>query len=436
MVFVLAGALAILSIWALLDPFIGLLALVAVNTVRPGELYPVFNTLHVERIFAILVLLSFAAHRCPISFRAPTKALLAFWGALLLGIPFAFWPGGAFSNWLDFGRIVVYFILIANLVNTPKRFRLFLTVYSGLIGWLAVSSLVLYFQGKSEVRMGIQRAVGLTSNADDANALGLTLVALLPFLFLLVQKEDEPGKYEKWRRGLMIGLAAICLCTIILTGSRSAFFTMLFMGFLFALTRRRALLYLCLASVLVSAAWFAIPEQYQNRYRTVENLQADESYQGRVTAWSFAWQLFLHHPITGAGIGMFPQARGVQTGHWLNVHSLFFQILSETGLLGAITFGYFLIATYRKNRSLRRKMLKRKNVPAWLHGFPLACNLSLAALLFAGWGAHSLYRDTWYLLAGLSAALSGTLFNLPALKRRKKVSSAEQLGSVLRPIMN
>src|SRR5664279_3108756 len=99
MVFLLAVVMIVFAVKALYDPFIGLLALVAINTIRPGELYPIFDTLHVERVFALLVLLSFAAHRCPISFRPPTKALFLFWGVLLLGVPFAFWVGGAFSNW-------------------------------------------------------------------------------------------------------------------------------------------------------------------------------------------------------------------------------------------------------------------------------------------------------------------------------------------------
>ena len=127
-------------------------------------------------------------------------------------------------------------------------------------------------------------------------------------------------------------------------------------------------------------------------------------------------------------MGMFPQARGARTGHWLNVHSLYFQLLSETGLLGIFAFVCYLISTYLTNRHLQAELMHIKDLPGFLIGYPLACNLCIAALLFAGWGSHSLYRETWYFLGGLSAALGGILCDLkvtvPKKKKREKSKTA------------
>src|SRR5260370_30557624 len=95
--------------------------------------------------------------------------------------------------------------------------------------------------------------------------------------------------------------------------------------------------------VLVSVIWFPLPSQYRARIATVDNLRADDSYRGRVQSWSAAWEMFKHNPLTGVGVGEFTDAHGAMAGHWLNLHSLSFQLLSRIGLLGILSFGAFLI---------------------------------------------------------------------------------------------
>src|SRR5205814_10584703 len=75
-----------------LNPFAGLLGLLAINVIQPGELYPIFNTLHVERLAAIFVLASLLLHRGRIRFNYPmSRQVLTFWLALFVSIPLAYW---------------------------------------------------------------------------------------------------------------------------------------------------------------------------------------------------------------------------------------------------------------------------------------------------------------------------------------------------------
>jgi len=390
--------LLVLGIWGIFNPFVGLLGLLGTNIIQPGELYPALGSLHVERVFAIIVVLSFLAHGRRFVLHPPCKSLLVFWTTLLVGVPLAFWKGGAFSNWVDFGRSVVYALLIATLVDSPALFKKFLVAFCVFITWLAASSFVLYMSGAYQVRMGIERAVGMTSNSDDANALGITLVTALPLLFLLVA--SVRGKF----RLLVIAMTGICAYTVILTGSRASFFSLLSVGLVFVVTRRHRVAYLLVALILGALLWVAIPQQYKARYETVSDLQSDESYQARVDAWKAAWRMFLDHPLTGVGAGNFPVARGIGSGHWLNVHSLYMQLLSETGILGTLGFAAYLFSLFAQNLRLRRQLRDWQEAPPWLRDYPLAVNLSLLGLLVAGYTAHTMFRETWYLLGGMSAA--------------------------------
>ena len=173
---------------------------------------------------------------------------------------------------------------------------------------------------------------------------------------------------------------------------------------LYALSSKQRIAGILAVFVLAGTLWTVMPAQYQDRLKTVNDLSADESFQGRVAAWHVAWDMFKSNPLTGVGTTMFIDSRGAASGHWLNVHSLYFQILAELGLLGTLAFGFFLFSIFQQNQRMRQELEKLPDCPQWLSNFPRACNLALIGLLVAGYSSHSLYRDTWYLLAGFSTA--------------------------------
>jgi O-antigen ligase len=398
MVWAISSALALLAIWALFNPFVGLIAVLAIIFVRPGELYPILDTIHVQRTFTLIVLLSFLVHQRRLAVPNVSKALLFLWGAMFCTVPFAFWQGGAFEHSVDFGKVIMYHLLILNLATNARRLRIVLITICVLVAWLGVWSTFLYYAGDYQVRMGIERAVGLNSFSDDPNALGITLVTALP-LFLLFLRKDA-GRI----RWVMMPLTAICLWTVVLTGSRTSYIVFAVMALAYASLQKYRVPAIFAVLTLIAVLWVSMPEQYRGRIETVDNLQADGSYQGRVQVWGQAWEMFKSNPLTGIGVGEFVDVHGARTGHWLNVHSLYFQLLSEMGSLGFCAFVVFLTSVIRQNFLIRRQSRLIPQCPSWFQNYPRACNLALLGLLVAGYSSHSLGRDTWYLLAGLTAA--------------------------------
>lgn len=405
MQFFLLIVIFVLILWTVKDPFIGLLGLLMLNILRPGEIYPLFATLHVERIAAIVVLLSLLAHERRVATPKITKAVLFFWGTMFAAIPLAFWIGQSISTTVEFGQIVVYHLLIVTLVNTEERFTRFLVTFAILNAWLAGSSLYLYMTGSFVYTMNIERATGLTSAGGDPNTLALTLVSGLPLVLLLLTRET--GKLVKL---IGLGAAAVSILTVINTGSRTNFFTLLLLSLGFVATRKKWFLYVPAIIVVMAIAWTFIPQQYKARYETVNNLEKDESYQNRLLAWKAGWSMFKDNPFTGMGPGNFEFASGTTywpgegRKHWLNAHSLPLKALGELGSLGTFAFIYMLVTLFKLNGRLRRE-LSGSGLPGTLRFFPVACNFALVALLIAGYSSHNLYRSTWYMLASMSGAL-------------------------------
>lgn len=406
MQFVILIAVSIMLVWAVGNPFVGLIGLLTVNILRPGELYPVFASLHMERVLAIVVLVSLLVHERRIATPKITKTVLIFWGTMFLAIPFAIWRSNAFDTTLTFGQTITYHLMIVTLLKTEQRFKIFLITFMVLIGWLAGSSLISYLQGNVIVAMGIERASGLTSAGGDPNTLGLTLVSGLPLIVLVLNKQ-----MPKWARFMAIGVTGLAVATVISTGSRMSFFTLILAIGLFAATSKHRFVLVPAALIILAVGWMFIPQQYKDRYETVNSLQKDESYQNRLLAWQAGWGMFKSNPLTGIGPGNFAVAAGSEfwpgegRKHWLNAHSLPLKVIGELGIFGTLAFFFMLVTLFRLNGQLKRMAKDEPDLPGYLAGFPVACNFSLIILLIAGYTSHNLYRSTWYMLASLSGAL-------------------------------
>ena len=393
-----------LAIWGISRPFMGLLGLVVVYVIQPGEIYPVLAPLHLERSLAVFVLGSFFFHKNRFHFPPVTKWFLAFYGAMIVSIPLAFWRGNSILFCISFLEIVVYHLLIVSLLSLEDRFNKFIVTFVALMGWLAGTSIFLYLTGVRIFTMGIERAEGLTSSGGDPNSLGITLVSAMPLEFLLMLKGNT-----KWTRLLGLSVFGVSLWVIISTGSRTSFFAfgLCLLLLVFADLKKRAK-FLPLVVVLAPLLWLVIPQQYKTRYETVDNLKTDDSYQNRVLSWEGGVQMFLHNPVTGIGPDNYTAANGDQywpelPRHFLDAHSLFFKLIGELGLVGVVTFVGYLFNLFRLNARLLRNQAERAQ-GVILQKFPLYCNLSLIILLFAGYSGHNLYRNTWYMLGAMSAA--------------------------------
>src|SRR5260370_7447737 len=105
--------------------------------------------------------------------------------------------------------------------------------------------------------MGIQRAVGLNNQTNDPNALGITIVTALP-LFLLLWRKD--AGLIRW---VMIPLTAICLWTIVLTGSRTSYIVFVALAMAYALTHAYRVPMAIGTLVLVAVILLALPTQFR-----------------------------------------------------------------------------------------------------------------------------------------------------------------------------
>jgi hypothetical protein len=123
-----------------------------------------------------------------------------------------------------------------------------------------------------------------------------------------------------------------------------------------------AVLFVVAASVLFN------PGAYWDEMATIGQSLHDEKQEGRHFLRKKAIELYVANPVFGVGPKNFgpslvtvtsekeAMARGVHKAHYWNrvTHSVYFEILSELGTLGAVAFGLVLVWFWKKNRQLQK----------------------------------------------------------------------------------
>ncbi len=419
-----ALGLAIVAVAALImfySPFAGLLVYWAWFLVRPQEfLIGLGGTFPLERMLILALAVSFLMHtkvfgHRPWEVHRVGLALLGFLAVNYLSIVTSVWASETLQTANDLGKVVVFVFLIINLVDDSARLRQFLWVYVLCIGWNAGDSIYLYYTDPYYAQ-GIQRATSATLTWGDPNATAINLALSLAVTMALFQGE------KGWlRRGTLMVLGVASLACIALTGSRSGVLvTSILLAFIALRSSRRLFLIPATVCVLM-LAWAIIPEEYQQRYAGIfqflgnpkagrlDDDSATQSAYGRIVGWEVAVQMFVDRPVLGVGAGCFPAAFGGSQFHysfegrkgWSQPHNLPGQLISELGLMGVLSFGWFvgvMLATYL---SIRRSLREMPNPPPLLESLNFAVLLMLIGLFLAGFAGHNLYRYNWYVAAAL-----------------------------------
>ena len=425
MLFALGVAIVALgAALTLLSPHAGLLIYCAWFIVRPQEIVRgLGGELPLERILVLALLASLIIHHrllkaAPFFFGRITWALLAFVAVNYLSIVTSVWKGGSLLVANELGKTLVFYFCLINLVTTSKELRRFLWVYVLGIGWLAASSLWAY-GAHPYYAQGIQRATSLQVTWGDPNATASNLALAIPFVVVLLN-----ATRSFLRRTILVGLLAVYVVCIVLTGSRMGLVVTVVVFAVMVLQSSKRLLLVPALFGFLSLAWVFIPAEYQERYQTLlhiretvtgQNITSSEgeSAYGRVVGFEVAMQMFIDRPILGVGAGEFAAAwwsRALPYSYhgykgWHQPHNLPGQLLAELGLLGAATFGYFVFTLLRKNRAARHQLAALRSPPPLLMALGKAIVVVVIALFVGGLSGHNLYRYNWYLAGGLVALL-------------------------------
>ena len=335
--------------------FVLFLLVNAVLFIRPGELWepleglPIYNVLIVLCIIASFPVLVRQLAWSDLKGNPGTLCVVGFLGAAILSYlsKFNFWMSRETAE--EFYKVILYYLLLVGLVNTPKRLGLFIGFVAGCV--LVIAGLcLLQYHGQIELPgiSVIDRVVGMDDSGgastvpqlcgpgifNDPNDFSLILTATM---LILIHRAMEKGT----RRFLCLLPLPLAGYAFALTNSRGGFLSLLGGGLTLIVARFgwKKSIPLTLLAVPVMLYLFA-------GRQTNINVEGDDTAAGRMGLWKLGFIEMKTSPIFGIGYGTYEEAAG-QVAHNSFVHSFV-----ETGLFGGTLFAS---AIYLPIMLLRRR---------------------------------------------------------------------------------
>lgn len=256
--------------------------------------------------------------------------------------------------------------------------------------------------------------IRLSGPINAPNLWGQVLVAVLTLAIYRIV--DEPRSIIKFFFILVTGLY---LFAILNTFSRGAYLAVLIVIVLIFFERRfNPLIVLTMIGVSLVVIIFA-PSNYISRFESLfalspENeygIYEDSSFRGRSSEIQAGQEMFFDHPLLGIGTGNYEnnyqeyaQKIGIEIRlEERQAHSLYVEILAETGILGALTFGGIIITLmaglYQANKTAQ-EIEYLSSWRLWL----TSIQFSIIAYLITSLFLHGAYIRYFWVLVALAIA--------------------------------
>jgi O-antigen ligase len=349
--------------------------------VRPQSIYPALDFLPWTQI---AVLGALAGCFLDKSVRWVSSSinvwLILFFIAILLSSFFAYWPEVSYDQLQNFYTWLIIYFLIINIVNTEKRFFIFICIFFVASFKLSFSLSITWAQrGFSFTDWGLKGPPGFFENSGEL-AIQMLVFWPLAWAFALYLKPHV----TKIKYYILLSMPVTAIMVILGASSRGAQLALVIQ--LVALNYRSIFKPKVLISCVVvfSVLWAVLPQEQKDRFQVVGD---DRTSQQRLLYWENGIEMINQHPLLGVGyFNYVPYYEQFYRGDMLYSraqlpHNIFIQVGADTGYIGLFLFVILMI-------SARRKMVSiYKGLDSSADGFrkiPIAFNLSMLGFVVAG----------------------------------------------------
>lgn len=360
--FFILPVLAFVVVGAFFNPAIGVYYLI-IDSLIIGHLASIDAiNLYGFSIAKIIVIISFSSlslHTVLGTYKINHKIFITRTAVLLyIFIGYLLWSSNYLMgrNDIDLINNLVLFILLIAVVNNKANQRLkavMRIIIIAAIGIITVSSILRLYEAG-------------TFLADVSNGgriqPGFNVLLSFPFILTAIIYSDNTKQKTIFKL-----LLVVIVCFVLAQLSRTLAASLLVIIATYILRGyMKPITSLLLISIMFTIIAAGISTEYgRTLLRIPVNTQGDIKYNsndlgaftsGRSAIYPMAWQAFLKNPLVGAGYDSFRRPKGYIVDNNRErgaLHSAWLQILSETGLIGAILYLCLYISCYfdfRKSR--------------------------------------------------------------------------------------
>ena len=262
---------------------------------------------------------------------------------------FSKYPGSSIRILLGFSILIVcYFIMKFAMEGVSRNIIERSIAIAGIL--FNLTSLGLYVIGMASLNFQFQgdrvRSFGLMLDRDYPRLIGSVpdpnfyiFYNTLFFTYFLCNRKGTMNK---------VGLL-LCILTNLLTFSRGGLLAMFLIVALYFLMNNPIAQMKLLFGFVTSILLFGYILIYYLKFNVLGIIESrisdfsSDGGSGRFVLWERAWDYFTSHFLLGIGAYNFPDYNELYHGENIQVHNMFLDILSESGVFGFLLFVIFLL---------------------------------------------------------------------------------------------
>jgi len=304
-------------------------------------------------------------------------------------------------------KIALMTYAITWLTRSTRDFSLASILITGAGMLLGITALFNKVNGiglVEQTRVTIGRALG--SVLGDPNDLALVLMFPMAFALSLITTANIPY----WQRWLGYISAPVLFFAVLATQSRGGLLGIVAVFGVFVYQKINHRMLFWLLAVTGSILLYVVADISARSSGGASEQGIDASAQGRLFAWQAAWGMALHNPFTGVGLDNFYVNYFFYSPHWdgLNhaVHSTWFGVLAETGIIGLLLFITVIVLLLRMAFSTINILKTVSDAPPSIIASAQAVYAGLIGTVVAGTFLTQGFTWPIYILAALILAVS------------------------------
>lgn len=308
----------------------------------------------------------------------------------ILSVPFALEPARALQSFIEFGKVILMFIVMVNVLRTEKRLRaiILLVLFASCV--LSMAALTDYLRG--HLALEGRRIAGLIGGLfSNPNDLALHLVTMIPISLVLMIGS----------RGLLKKAVYLCCSLLLMAGLVATFSRGGFLGFMcvaafmvWKLARRNRVILGGLAIAIILSIIALAPSAYRSRISTT----SDDSAIARTDDLKRSILIAARHPLLGVGMDNYILYSNSNKA----THNAYTQVASEMGLGALILYITFLLTPLSRLRKVEQATRAGKRIPP-LHYLAIGLQASLVGYMVVSFFASVAYQ--WYVYYLVAYAL-------------------------------
>jgi putative inorganic carbon (hco3(-)) transporter len=332
----------------LVQPLVGILLFLGQVYTRVDQVFPVIATTRLPMLLCCFTIFAWIIQvilkRETVKWRIESSWVVLFCGTIVLSTMQVPSTGEVLDTAMDIGKLAIMFVLLSQLMNSPRRLNLGMQCLLGFTVLLSISATWGWLQGQGMMDQGTARAIVRVGLLDDPNDLAAALVLPIP-IALYECLRGKTAVARLWGASCL----GILLVGIYVCNSRGGMLALgvalgVFLVYQLGWTRGLMLGAAGLGLMLVFGPDRFAPETLSG---------SDDSAVGRLQAWAAGLRMVAEHPVLGVGRHQFSEY------HAITAHNSFVLALGEGGLLNAfcwVGMNYWAVLTLVRVRQTQRNV--------------------------------------------------------------------------------